>query len=222
MFIDGLSYLGNLAADMNTDPRSKKQMELVVAGLSLTLLLGFTLVFFFDALNEVFSQSISHDDDTVNAKIVLAFALLGLLFDLISLAAFYCLSDSSLLSFFMPKSLDTQQPVEQVVDEKAKDLNVLSALLHIWSDLLRSLTTLVEAIVILTEPSFVSGKVDGVCALIVCSIITLTALAAIISWIKELQLHIEGDIVTNKESMTEYSSLSQSENDDKDTIHISI
>mmetsp|Transcript_46765 Transcript_46765/g.60116 ORF Transcript_46765/g.60116 Transcript_46765/m.60116 type:complete len:205 (+) Transcript_46765:117-731(+) len=69
MFIDGLSYLGNLAADMNTDPRSKKQMELVVAGLSLTLLLGFTLVFFFDALNEVFSQSISHDDDTVNAKI---------------------------------------------------------------------------------------------------------------------------------------------------------
>lgn len=53
MFVDSCSYLGNLAAECNSDEGSKKSIELIVAGLSLSLLFGFTVAFFFEAVQRV-------------------------------------------------------------------------------------------------------------------------------------------------------------------------
>lgn len=207
MFVDGVSYLGNLAAEWNPNERSKKEVELSVAGLSLTVLLGFTIVFLFEALNEVFIPSRKLDDD-VDARIVLGFALLGLLFDVISIYAFFKWSDSTFLHSHLGghdnAELQDGQSKGPTNDTRAKDLNVLSALLHIWSDLLRSLTTLIEAVIILTEPSFASEKVDGICALIVCSIITLTTVTALVTWVRELRSHIEQHLGQDYEQVSLY------------------
>ena len=52
----------------------------------------------------------------------------------------------------------------------SSDVNMLSAVMHVGSDLLRSFTTLVEAMVILTIPSINSVRADGVSALTVSSL----------------------------------------------------
>ena len=67
-----------------------------------------------------------------------------------------------------------------------------AALMHVVSDLLRSTTTLVESIVILTTPSIPSDKADGVSALIVCSIIAAGSLAALYSWAIAVHAHLTG------------------------------
>ena len=77
MLVDGLSYLGNLGAECNHDKRTKKVplshtflcvflaahhdsviqsqcVELVVSGISLSLLLGFTVAFAHEAASETF------------------------------------------------------------------------------------------------------------------------------------------------------------------------
>lgn len=209
MFVDGLSYLGNLAAECNPNPRTKKQVELTVAGLSLTLLLGFTLVFFFDAAGEILEPK--KEASEVDARIVLAFALLGLLFDTVSITAFFFWAETPLLT--------TEQTSDEETEEHdtAKDLNVLSALLHIGSDLLRSLTTFVEAIIILSWPKFGSEKVDGWSALIVCFIIAVTAIGALFKWVKELQAHIDTD-----EAKQKYEYIPQADADEKEASKMHI
>ena len=51
MFVDGLSYLGNLAAECNPDSENKRVFELAAAGISLSVLLGFTIFFLFEAID---------------------------------------------------------------------------------------------------------------------------------------------------------------------------
>ena len=109
--------------------------------------------------------------------LVLCFALLGLLFDSISLAVFrICAragphaesrpisphlaitSDDEAVAKQLPLSFPVSPKADDSIDlredaqVRAHDLNMLSALLHVGSDLLRSATTLIEAIVILRHP----------------------------------------------------------------------
>ena len=62
-----------------------------MSGASLSLLLGFTIIFGIEAIQDAFASpegDSDSGDDEVDAHIVLAFALIGLLFDFLSLASF--------------------------------------------------------------------------------------------------------------------------------------
>mmetsp|Transcript_62145 Transcript_62145/g.116930 ORF Transcript_62145/g.116930 Transcript_62145/m.116930 type:complete len:513 (-) Transcript_62145:80-1618(-) len=390
MFVDGVSYLGNLAAECYEEASSKKCVELSVAGVSLTVLLAFSVVFFFESLDELhFSDDAaeaqhnrhqggtsksngngvgsaargalqvdrtgnssleaavapgiapdddrdeggrhhhdshgdaSHDEADVDPKIVIFFALLGLLFDSISLATFNyyahredaddngggdfgkgeysrvgavdsvlerCGDDDGELS---PTStpnnhsrdleggageslaagtcgygteeescrsvpvldrgsageasgneVQTTGACREAEEEAAwnpcdraagsggngreraatpagrsgggrerrgdraggrgvakltGNINMLSALLHVGSDLLRSVTTLIEGLVILSDKRVASSRVDGFAALAVCVIIAVGAIAALVEWVRELHLdlvhHLEGSLL---------------------------
>ena len=49
MFVDGMTYLGNLGAECTVDKQRKALLEVVVSGLSLLVLFAFTLYFIVDA-----------------------------------------------------------------------------------------------------------------------------------------------------------------------------
>jgi Co/Zn/Cd efflux system component len=66
------------------------------------------------------------------------------------------------------------------------NVNMLSALMHVFSDLLRSSTTLVEAIVLLQYPSISSNVIDGWCTLIIYSLIGIGTIWSILIWITEV------------------------------------
>lgn len=69
-----------------------------------------------------------------------------------------------------------------------------AALLHVLSDLLRSTTTLVEAIVIITVSdqggNICSTQADGIATLAVCSIIVIGATGALLTWMREVYIYI--------------------------------
>ena len=95
---------------------------------------------------------------------------------------------------------------------------MISALVHVGSDLLRSLTTLVEAIVILANNKDAKGKdtlsssdvgafdsvqADGLAALVVCAIIAAGAILALVTWIQELKADLETTVMLTQRSPLE-------------------
>ena len=67
--------------------------------------------------------------------------------------------------------------------------NMCAAILHVLSDLMRSTTTLIEAIVILSVSGICSVEADGISTLAVCTIIVVGALGATLTWIREVYLY---------------------------------
>uniref|UniRef100_A0A7S2SW32 Cation efflux protein transmembrane domain-containing protein n=1 Tax=Rhizochromulina marina TaxID=1034831 RepID=A0A7S2SW32_9STRA len=213
MFVDGLSYLGNLAAECNPDEQSKRVVEMAVSGLSLSLLLGFTVYFAVDAIDDIVTAG--DKDESVDPHIVLAFAMLGLLFDMLSLF-FYAFWNGAQHRGYTPLPSDGDQgklgtSLSEVAGPRGGvawlgNINMMSALLHVGSDFLRSLTTLIEATVILNIPTVSSVRADGVSALIVCVIIGVGTLAALLVWIREMQtdLHIHMSPALSKLEAPEY------------------
>ena len=210
MLVDALSYLGNLAAECNPDVNSKRAVELGVSGVSLALLLGFTTIFLYEGIMEVSGPIDDSSDDDVDPQIVMAFSLLGLIVDGVSLWSFAFCSDVRAPSHGGSLALGRPDNESMVIDESsssknvvegskenistncglgisatelikggvemeafpdeavvsnppqvstAGNLNMLSALTHVASDLLRSLTTFIEAVIIMRHPQYDSSKV---------------------------------------------------------------
>jgi Co/Zn/Cd efflux system component len=96
MAVDTLSYVGNIVAECagEVDPADavavlrQGRQRVGAAGASLGLLLGFTIYFMAEALVTIVGGE--GDGEDVDPYIVLGFALAGLLFDAVSLAAFRC------------------------------------------------------------------------------------------------------------------------------------
>jgi Co/Zn/Cd efflux system component len=144
-------------------------------------------------------------EDDVNAYIVLGFALGGLLFDVISLWAYkHYASDGS------SEDEDNEHPHHHHLDDhplshrhhdeedaaarkNRPNVNMLSALMHVFSDLLRSTTTFVESIVLFQYPDIDSVVVDGWAALIVCSLIAIGAVWSLGIWVGEVYTYCTGD-----------------------------
>ena len=237
MFLDVLSYLGNLAAECTVNPRLKEPIELAVSGTSFALLAGLTTWFIWTAVDGITAPP-DEDEEAVNPHIVIGFAVLGLVFDALSLVAYRVwgskaaddkkdqgsrgrkagratgsvkgASDSIVItgSHAAPPAgvavrvsggdaddgdndaahagtvgPTTAADVDAATATKASRLNMLSALGHVLSDTLRSGTTLVEGIVLITHPTADSVAIDGWSALIVCSLIAIGALFGIVSWV---------------------------------------
>jgi len=146
-------------------------------------------------------QSVSEEceaEEAVNAWIVLFFALGGLLFDVLSLLAYKYWGDSDATEVKRAAGEeDTEHHHHHHIgddplkhrhgnDHEGHNVNMLSALMHVFSDLLRSTTTLIESIVLFQYTQIDSVRVDGYCAFIVCSLIAVGAVWSLLVWIKEV------------------------------------
>ena len=229
MFVDGFSYLGNLAAECNSHPQSKRCLEISMSGLSLSILLGFTVYFAIEAINDVLLGEApgngNLDSGKVDARYVLAFALVGLLVDLLSLMSFWCWAATSNTIHGVEINDGGVGRLEESPKGDAashytpgkRNINMISALVHVGSDLLRSLTTLVEAIVILannqdakgkdtlssSDGAFDSVQADGLAALVVCAIIAAGAILALVTWVQELNADLQATVMLTQRSPLE-------------------
>ena len=143
------------------------------------------------------TEGTEQDGDEVNAYIVLGFALGGLLFDLISLWAYKHYSteapEESTSSSSHPHHhhiddhpLNHRHKEQEGPDDHKTNVNMLSALMHVFSDLLRSTTTFVESIVLFQYPDINSVVVDGWAATIVCSLIAFGAVWSVGIWVGQV------------------------------------
>jgi hypothetical protein len=69
-------------------------------------------------------------------------------------------------------------------------INMLSALLHVMSDLARSITTLVEGVLLHTHPELDGADVDAWSALVVCLLISLGLCGGVAKWTQEFRAYL--------------------------------
>lgn len=165
MGVDSLSFLGNLYAECgNHDARRQERDRLISSAASVLVLLTVTMVVVVDAINRLM-HPVETDARDVNPEIVLGFALLGLSFDIIS-GVVYCRNKRTSME-----------------DDDAADINMTSAMLHVASDSLRSVVTLLESLLIMLGHAN-PGQTDTWSALIVSGIIITGCIATLFSWRK--------------------------------------
>lgn len=194
MAVDAGTYLGNIIGESSEVPARRIVLQLIFSFISLAVLLVVNTNVLREAIATVREYDGSSGDDGegdgVNANYVFAFALAGLLFDAACLYAFYYYASKD-------AEIEYQEILEQATIEgrdmedakktiKKPQVNMLSALLHVSADLMRSTTTFIEGILLYSASSFTPEKqsfVDAICGLIICAIIYAGALYAIYEWV---------------------------------------
>jgi len=149
--VDTISYAVSLWAEC-IDSDNLQRNQLIATACSIFVLLGITgYVIYFSFL--VILGIHSDEKNDVNGCIVFWFSVAGLLFDLMGLVALY-------------------RGWKKEKSTKAGDLNLNCAGLHVFADLMRNITTLVESILI-TFFEFGSTATDAWAALIVSFLILI-------------------------------------------------
>ncbi|KAG8461417.1 hypothetical protein KFE25_010604 [Diacronema lutheri] len=197
MLVDVATYVTNLWAEcvpMRSES-ARATHELFVAGGSLLALWVITLAGVAQAAALLHASGVAQLTEPeppgsgagVDGGIVLGFACVGIAFDAIALGQFAA-------SWRAAQRANSAKHLEQRVPERlsladclacvcgaALELNMSSALAHVLADLLRSVTTLVESILIL-RCGLNSAAVDGLAALCVAAAILVTALGPTRRW----------------------------------------
>lgn len=176
MLVDVITYLSNLYAELSkASARDKKRNQLIASGFSLGILMGLSFAVVYGAIARLFRDS-SKEEEIVDADIVLAFAIIGLIFDVVSCSAFWKLSRGTVRG-----TGDLQDSSGVQEEHSGSQINMISALLHVVSDSMRSLTTLLEAILI--KYFGTNGeKTDAGAAVIVFSLIFVGGIGALRKW----------------------------------------
>ncbi|GAB5360710.1 hypothetical protein AAMO2058_000650600 [Amorphochlora amoebiformis] len=206
MGIDTLTFCFNLYAECSIS-KHKATIQLVASGVSLVALTIFTISVIIEAIDRLFYS----DKHTVDPYIVLGFSFVGLCFDVIGFWAYYHWGHDPLDPVDVPLPDDDEDKGEKIkklenfaanghtIDtvEEGKErttganINILSALMHVASDALRSVTTLIEGLLILYT-DLDSENTDAVASLIVSTIIVIGTTAAMFSWAQEVYKHMYG------------------------------
>lgn len=195
MVVDTFCYMGNIIGEASTVPSVKQKLELVFALISIVMLIVFNTIFFLQVWDVVVSFAVriitggaepaaEADDDSggVNGGIVLFFGFLGLVCDIISISVFYA------------NAKKEEQQEETAADEekgavapKGASVNLVSALLHVGADMLRSLSTTVEGTVLLfvTVTPQTESLIDSVATMFICVVVYICAAYAFVDWLKE-------------------------------------
>merc|ERR1711897_62671 len=189
MAVDAFTYMGNILVECKKrDGGHHLRSQLIVTAISLSLLLYFTHGASRESWDTIQicrgNAPSDGDDDDVNGYITLAFALGGMVFDIIS------------LWFFFQSHKKTGS---------GRALNMFTALLHCGADFLRSSSTTVTSVLILTG-EFDSTCLDAYTSLFIGATIVCGGLYGIVNWFRMLisSLQSTDDMATkemaNKES----------------------
>mmetsp|Transcript_8502 Transcript_8502/g.16730 ORF Transcript_8502/g.16730 Transcript_8502/m.16730 type:complete len:271 (-) Transcript_8502:247-1059(-) len=193
MFLDSATYAVNIYAESQDkkDVKKTQRRMLIASGVSFFALLGITVYFLCDALTIILSDD--EEDDDVNAYIVLAFAVVGLVFDLASLSP-YCVDG-----------------VEQgdASDHTGK-MNMCSALSHVLSDTMRSITTLVESIILLNT-DINGARADAYASLVVSSLIILGLIKSLMDWRTDVVKMWNGETIEGEERLRDVAAEAKDE-----------
>lgn len=220
MGIDAASYGFNVISEAwpNPDKRKAERNQLVTAGISFALLIGFTLSFMLEALDTVM-QDDDTDDSCCDAGgsddvCLVANSSCGNYtadedqctqslsadsnnfcvwkgvnpYIVLFFALFGLLFD--LISLLAFRKWGQSFSV-LVGGEDTEALNMSSALMHVLSDCLRSATTLIESLLILAGTDIPSYVLDGYATLIVTASILGGALRAVYKWVRQLEAWIK-------------------------------
>jgi len=148
MLVDALTYFFNIGAECAVD-KWKKRLRVVAPAISLLVLLALTI---FCALLPAIDtiRNPSGPGDSVNPWIVFAFGLAGLIFDIISMVAFY---------------INARR--ERAKNKDGLPVNMLAAFFHVGADWIRSLTTTVESIILFKYTNLNGDLIDAWCAVVI-------------------------------------------------------
>lgn len=201
MAVDALSYLGNILGESSDIPAQRLVLQLLFSAASIILLIYFNtqiLVESIEIMRDHKQGGIDEDsdeDEGVEASIVFAFALLGLIFDAICLWAYrhYARLDAEEEYKQMKEAAIANGAGESLDDNaeiklKKPQVNMLTALLHVSADLMRSSCTFVEGIILLAGGLTASGQeyVDAICGIIIGASLYAASLYALYEWIIEM------------------------------------
>jgi len=168
MAVDSLTYLLNIFVEAREGSRFHRELQLIVPAISLSILVYFTVDVLLEAKGTLAGEEDDEGDPYANqpmkrAYILGGFATLGIIFDLIALRAF-------------------------VKDADKGSLNMWAAFAHVGADFVRSITTLVAAILILNGSD---GKLtDAWACVAVTWLIFGGVLFAVYEWAKDFRSYI--------------------------------
>jgi len=146
---------------------SHKPLELAISLVSQLVLVYATVCVVLEALPNLSGKG--KDDDDVNPRIILAFAVLGWLFDMISLLAFR---------------------KNHSGNDDSSSINMQAAFMHVGADFLRSGTTFVLGTLILFF-HFAGARTDAMACMVVSATILLGALIAFVEWASQFRLYMQ-------------------------------
>jgi len=193
MAMDAVSYFGNILGESSDVPSQRIVLQLFFSIFSLVLLNYFNTIILIESINIVkASQEEAVDGEEgegVEGKIVIAFAGLGLVFDAICLYAYYYYAkeDADIEYREMMRIAEAEgMDLEEAKSKVSKpEINMLTALLHVSADLLRSTVTFIEGILLLM--GFLSPSeqefLDSVIACIIGASIYLASIYALYEWV---------------------------------------
>merc|ERR1711935_154450 len=190
MAMDAVSYFGNILGESSDIPSQRIVLQLFFSMLSLVLLNYFNTDILIESIGIMKSTENFDDDEAegVEGKIVIAFAGLGLVFDAICLYAYwyYAKMDADFEYQEMVKMAETEgKTLEEAQASISKpDINMLTALLHVSADLMRSTCTFVEGIFLLAGNLTTSKQeyVDAICGIIIGATIIIGSIYALYEW----------------------------------------
>lgn len=166
MGVDAMTYMGNIFVECRKrDGRDHKGSQLIVCAISLSLLIYFTYTAGMESLltaKACVAHEIAEDGDDVNGWITLGFGVGGVVFDLISLWSF-------------------RRSERKGNGDRA--VNMLTALLHVGADFLRSSSTVVMSLLILLG-GYDSTCLDAYTSLLIGALIIGGACVGIFHWVK--------------------------------------
>lgn len=193
MAVDALSYLGNIIGESSDVPAQRIVLQLFFSMVSLVLLNYFNTTILIESIgllkDSQEEQAEGEEGEGVNGIYVLSFAGLGLVFDVICLYAYY---------YYAKKDADIEyKEMMRIAEAEGKNLdeakasiskpeiNMLTALLHVSADLLRSTTTFIEGILLLAGGLTPDEQVfvDAICGIIIGASIYLASIYALYEWI---------------------------------------
>jgi len=179
MLVDVITYLSNLYAELSAaSAYDKKRNQLIASGFSLAVLMILSFAVIYSSVDRLV-KDIEGNKEVVDPDIVLVFAIIGIVFDIASCSAFWKLSRGTVTGKKEPQ--DSCLPAEVSSADSGSQINMISALLHVLSDSIRSLTTLLEAILI--KYFGTNGEITDACAgIIMFSLILVGGIGAVRKW----------------------------------------
>lgn len=201
MAVDALSYLGNILGESSDVPSQRIVLQLLFSMVSIVLLLYFNTSILKESIEIMRNNDGDDGDDEgegVTASLVLAFALIGLVFDAICLWAYrhYARLDAEVEFELMKKeALAKGGDVDgEVAKIKKPKVNMLTALLHVSADLMRSSCTFIEGIVLMAGKLTPSGQsyVDAICGIVIGASLYAASAYALFEWARECYFWFTG------------------------------